>query len=350
MFLAHENTSGIVDGVCSTTTCWKLDGTEATFTNPLQYVGAMQDVWQDTLVTNHRAYIFISAADYVACFDYLTDNYCSGFASQYLGFYTYQLVPDPNNINCIWYNGHGGTIGNFDSTTGNYGCSENPVVTLEPSQFAPRYACSSVNGITSWDTLRISSVVGGGSANSILLTVRDANGTPVSGWSNVPVSLGVDLNMSGLDVALSGSRPTFSFAFMGVTGTILSATVALDYKGKGPELCSSVALTSGGASLPLATQILGSLIDAFANDSFESLRNLSIDTVNGTQLFNGTPSAPLNLSGSGLNTSANLTFEPPQDNGGSAVTGYLYSIDGGTSWLAPSSVLDNGDGTFTIPL
>jgi len=350
MFLVHENTSGIVDGVCSTTTCWNLNGTEATFTNPFQFVGAMQDVWQDSLVTNHRAYIFISAADYVTCFDYLTDNYCSGFVSQNLGFYTYQLVPDPNNINCIWYNGHGGTIGNFDATSGNYGCSENPVVTLEPSQFAPRYACSTLNGITSWNTLRISSLVGGGSANSILLTVRDANGTPVTGWTNVPISLDLDLSMTGLDVALSGSRPTFSFAFVGVSGTITSATVALDYKGKGPELCSSVALTSGGASLPISTQILGSLVDAVANDSFASLRNLSIDSVNGTSLFNGTPSAPVNLAGSGLNTSANLTFEPPQDDGGSTVTGYLYSIDGGTSWLTPTSVLDNGDGTFTIPL
>jgi hypothetical protein len=350
MFLVHENTSGIVDGICSTTNCWKLDGTEATFTNPLQFVSAYADVWQDSLVTNHRAYIFDHYASSVACFDYLTGSLCSGFTSHMYGDFTYQLVADPNNINCIWYNSHSGTIGNFDATSGNYGCSENPVVTLEPSQFAPRYACSTLNGITSWDTLRISSLVGGGSASSILLTVRDANGTPVTGWTNVPISLGVDLSMTGLDVALSGSRPTFSFAFVGVSGTISSATVALDYKGKGPELCSSVALTSGGASLPISTQILGSLVDAVAADSFASLRNLSIDAVNGTSLFNGTPSAPVNLAGSGLNTSANLTFEPPQDDGGSTVTGYLYSIDGGTSWLTATSVLDNGDRTFTIPL
>jgi hypothetical protein len=350
MFLVHENTSGIVDGICSSTNCWKLDGTEATFTNPMQFVSAYADVWQDSLVTNHRAYIFDNGAMSVACFDYLTDNLCSGFNSQSYGYFTYQLVADPNNTNCIWYNSHSGTIGNFDATSGNFGCSENPVVTLEPSQFAPRYACSTLNGITAWNTLRISSLVGGGSASSIQLTVRDANGSPVTGWSNVPISLGVDLSMTGLDVALSGSRPTFSFAFVGVSGTISSATVALDYKGKGPELCSSVALTSGGASLPLSTQIIGSLVDDVAADSFASLRNLSIDTVNGTSLFNGTPSAPVNLAGSGLNTSANLTFEPPQDDGGSTVTGYLYSIDGGTSWLTPTSVLDNGDGTFTIPL
>jgi hypothetical protein len=356
MFVVHENTSGIVDGLCSSTNCWTLEGTEATgYTNPMQFLGAHEDYWQDSLVVNHRAYLTIAGGYRVGCFDYLTGNACLNFStSSYVSsgqsVFTYELVADPNNANCIWFNSDPGVLGNFDATTGSAGCSANPVVTLEPSQFAPRYACSTVNGITSWDTLRISSLVGGGSSNSILLSVRDANGSPVAGWSNVPIALGVDLNMSGLDVALSGSRPSFSFAFVGVSGTITSATVALDYKGKGPELCSTVALTSGGASLPISTQILGSLVDAVANDSFASLRNLSIDSVNGVTLFNGTPTAPVNLSGSGLNTSANLTFEPPLDNGGSSVTGYLYSIDGGTSWLTPSSVLDNGDGSYTIPL
>ena len=119
MFLVHENTSGIVDGICSSTNCWNLDGTEATFTNPMQFVSAYADVWQDSLVTNHRAYLFVNGAENVACFDYLTDYFCSGFTSQTYGYFTYQLVADPNNINCIWYNNHSGTIGNFDATTGN---------------------------------------------------------------------------------------------------------------------------------------------------------------------------------------------------------------------------------------
>lgn len=352
MFVKHENSSGIVDGFCSADWCWDLSGAVKNWLNPVAYVGGYSEIWQDALVTNHRAYIFTNVSYQVACFDYLTGDYCSGFTSPAIlqNTYNYQLVADPNNVNCLWYNSNEGVLGNFDASSGNAGCSENPVVTLEPSQFAPRYACSSVNGITSWDTLRISSLVGGGTANSILLTVRDANGTPVTGWTNVPISLGVDLNMAGLDVALSGSRPTFSFAFMGVQGTISSATIALDYKGKGPELCSSVQLNAGGVNLPLSTSIYGSLIDSVSSETYPSVRALNIDSQDGVNLFLGTPGAPQNLAGSGLNTSANLTFEPPLTNGGSAVTGYLYSIDGGTTWLTPSQTIDNGDGTFTIPL
>lgn len=354
MFFKHENSSGVVDGFCSTENCWDLDGGLLNVTNPGQLLGAYTDIWQDSLVVNHRVYLWINETDGVSCYDYLTEDYCSGFnASNYAantGIFAYQLVADPNNVNCIWFNSDAGVLGNFDATSGNAGCSENPVLTLQPSQFAPRYACSTSNGITSWDTLRISSLVGGGSANSILLTVRDSNGTPVVGWTDVPVSLGVDLNMSSLDVALSGSRPTFSFAFIGVQGTISSATIALDYKGKGPELCSSVQLSAGGAGLPLYTSIFGSLVDSVSAETYPSIRSLNIDSQNGLNMFLGTPGAPQNLTGSGLNTSANLTFEAPIDIGGSAITGYLYSIDGGTSWLTPSQTIDNGDGTFTIAL
>ena len=354
MFIKHENSSGIVDGLCSADWCWDLSGAQLNVVNPIQYVGGYAEIWQDALVTNHRAYILTNMAYSISCFDYLTGDYCTDFnTSAYspnVQVYTYQLVQDPNNANCIWFNSDEGILGNFDATSGNPGCSENPVVTLEPSQFAPRYSCSTANGITSWDTLRISALVGGGTASSILLTVRDANGTPVTGWTNVPISLGVDLNMSGLDVALSGSRPTFSFAFIGVQGTISSATIALDYKGKGPELCSTVQLNAGGGMLPVSAAILGWFSDSVTAETYPSMRTLNIDSQDGQNLFLGTPGEPQNLTGSGLNTSANLTFEPPIDIGGAAVTGYLYSIDGGTSWLTPSQTIDNGDGTLTIPL
>ena len=356
-FVPHESTSGITDGICVREGCITLDGEFApNFSNPVSILDAYVDYWQDSLVINHRAYMYLRGASAVGCWDYLTDSTCDNFFED--GYwmasggpqFAYQLAADPENSNCIWFNSDDGILGNFDATTGFSGCTENPVLTLQPSQFAPRYACSTSNGITSWDTLRISNIVGGGTAGSISLTVRDADGNAVAGWSNVPVTLNSDLDMSGLDVALSGSRPTFSFKFSNVVGTISSATIALDYKGKGPEICSSVALNSNGQPMPFATGIYGSLNDAVAADTFDSIRNFSIDTVDGTSLFLGAPSAPRNLVGTGLNTSANLTFEPPLDSGGSDVTGYRYSLDGGSSWLTPAETLDNGDGSYTIPL
>ncbi len=353
-FLLHESVSGVVDGMCRNDVCIDFDGNVLNVNNPLVAVSAINDLWNDGVVVNHRMYVVDASASQVGCFDFAADDVCAGFDSSaynnYNTVHLYQVTSDPENATCLWFNSDQGVLGNFDGITGQPGCAANPVITLQPSQFAPRYACSSINGITAWRTLRISNIVGGGTATGIFLTVRKASGEAVTGWTNVPVTVGSDLDMSALDTALSGSRPTFSFAFMGVSGSITSATIALDYQGKGPELCSSVALTSGGGSLPLATQVTGTLVDAVASQSFDSVRNLNIDAQDGQVLFLGVPGAPLNLNGSGLNTSANLTFTPPTDVGGAPITGYLYSIDGGSSWLTPAQVNDNGDGTLSIPL
>ena len=72
------------------------------------------------------------------------------------------------------------------------------------------------------------------------MTIRDPLGDPVAGWTNKPVTIGTSYDMTGLDVGTSGSRPTFNFAFTGVTGgSITSATVSLDYVRVSPvEACA----------------------------------------------------------------------------------------------------------------
>ena len=72
-----------------------------------------------------------------------------------------------------------------------------------------------------------------------------------------------------------------------------------------------------------------------------------------------TPNAPSSLSSSSGNRTATISFTPPSDNGGSAITNYQYSTDGGTSFTAFSpavtsspvtiSSLNNGT-TYTILL
>ena len=347
LLLQHETTAGVVDGICVYGTCLDLNGNILNVVNPMQAVGISGSMWHDGVVVNHRMYL--PYYDWIGCFDFSTEAVCDGFSAG--GFSTlYQVTADPENAACLWFNSDPGILGNIDGYTGAAGCGANPVITLQPSQFAPRYSCSSSNGISSWNTLRISDLVGGGTAGSISLTVRKASGEAVDGWVNVPVSLNTDLSMLTLDTALTGSRPTFSFAFRNISGTISSATIALDYQGKGPELCSAVALTLGGSAGPVSTSINGSLTDSLAESPSESVRNLSIADQDGTNLFLSAPSAPRNLSGSGLNTSVDLTFEAPSDDGGTEITGYLYSLDAGVSWLTPSEVIDNGDGTLSISL
>jgi uncharacterized repeat protein (TIGR02543 family) len=260
---------------------------------------------------------------------------------------------DPENPACLWLNSDPGYIRNFDAYTGSAGCTANPVVTLQPSQFAPRYACTTTNGIDQWLSIRLASLIGGGSASTISLTIRNPQGVAVTGWTNRVITLNSPIDMSALDVLQTGSRPTFSFAFSGITGSITSATVQLDYKGKGPELCSTVKTST--PSNNTAAVIKGFFTDSVGQGlTYESRRNFIVGGT-GVQtqqdnLSQTVPSAPRNLSGSGLNNSATLTFEPPSDNGGLALGNYNLSIDGGTSWTAVTNLVDNGNGTYSIPL
>ena len=349
-FLQHEDTTGVVDGFCQPHWCMDLLGQMADYTRP--FSSPFSDQWQEGVVLNHKLYA--AGNDPISCFDFLTNAYCTNWdSSNYAGGnrpYTYHLVADPTNSSCIWWNSDPGYLGNFSAITGEQGCKAVPVINLDPSQFAPRYSCSSSDGIFSWDTLKISNLVGGGTAGQILLTVRTAQGTVVPGWQDVPVGIEQDFSMKGLDVSASGSRPTFSFAFTGITGgDINSATISLDYQGKGPELCSSVQVQSGGESLPLSAAVSGQLVDSVGgSNSFDSVRNLSIGSVNGANQFLLPASAPQSLVVAGLNTSARFTFAAPAELGGSPLIGYKYSLDGGSTWNAAQNVIDNNNGTFSI--
>ncbi len=349
-FLQHEDTTGVVDGFCQNSWCMDLSGQQTAYTRP--FSSPFDAQWQEGVVVNHKLYA--AGNDPISCFDYLTNAFCTNWdSSNYAGGnrpYTYHLAADPTNSACIWWNSNDGLLGNFSALTGEQGCKAVPVINLDPSQFAPRYSCSSADGIFSWDNLKISNLVGGGTAGQILLTVRTAQGTVVPGWQDVPVGIEQDFSMRGLDVSASGSRPTFSFAFTGITGgDINSATISLDYQGKGPELCSSVKIQSGGASLPISAAISGQLVDSVGGSTrFDSVRNLNIGSANGENQFLLPASAPQSLVVAGLNTSARLTFGAPTQLGGSPLIGYKYSLDGGSTWNSAQSVIDNNDGTFSI--
>ncbi len=59
------------------------------------------------------------------------------------------------------------------------------------------------------------------------------------------------------------------------------------------------------------------------------------------------PSEPQNVAGASANASAVLTFSAPATDGGSVITGYEYTLDGGTTWL-PAQVTGAGPYTATI--
>ncbi len=60
-----------------------------------------------------------------------------------------------------------------------------------------------------------------------------------------------------------------------------------------------------------------------------------------------TPGTPTALSATPSDHGASITFTPPADNGGSAVTNYQYSVNNGTSWTACSPAVTNSPVTIT---
>lgn len=364
--VTHTDSSGNADGVCIRRSCFDLLGVaQASWGDPFTAyepsVGFSGETWVHRGVTTLGRYYWSTykggSAVKIRCFDFATNALCSGFdQSNVTGYRWYQVEVDPENPACLWANSDDGTLKNYDAYTGQPGCSTNPVITLQPSQFAPRYACSTQQGIDQWTTLRVSNLTNtaGSStetAQAITLTVRNGSGQTVSGWVNKPVTLGQTLDMTGLDTGLSGSRPTFSFAFSTVSAGLAKATIALEYKGKGPEICSTVVVKNTAPDNTPAV-INSYLVDTVAPaGTYQSQRNFIISSVQ-PQTSNtlSVPSAPRSLTGTGLNTNATLTFVAPEENGGLDLTGYQISMDGGSSWNNVANVADNGNGTFSTSL
>lgn len=358
----HTDADGVLDGVCHQSGCVDLSGATTAWTSPWS-LGA--SAWPITGgyfsggLTQGRYYFVATDVNNVDCFDYATNARCANFPTSlgvnFGGIYATRI--DPNNPSCIWLNSDGGQIRVFDAFSGQLGCTANPVITLQPSSFAPRFTCTTPNSIDEWQQLELTSVAGGGTAATINLTVRDALGATVTGWVNRPITVGTPLDMTGLDVTLSGSRPTFNFAFGGVTGgSITNATIALDYAGKGPELCIDATLVAGANVCPVLTGLDGALIDSVPNpdETFAVRREFTVGTdVNlcPEDIRPMTvPSVPRDLGGSGgPSGNGSITFKAPADDGGSPLREYKLSLDNGATWTTPT-VIDNGDGTYTVNL
>ncbi|MEY3690594.1 MAG: hypothetical protein RJB57_249 [Actinomycetota bacterium] len=357
--VGHMNTTGTIDGVCMRDFCLKLDGTvpSPAWVNPHSITpwassntNSSSGNYGRFEATDGRAFmqkVLQTGGAEIYCFDYSTNAACAGFdTTPDTVDRRYAIRVDPNNPSCVWYNSHPGNIGLFDTRTGAANCTGNPVITLQPSSFAPRYTCTSNDSVDEWKQLRLASVAGTGTAGSIALTVRDANGNAVAGWVDKPVSVGTPLNMTGLDVAQSTSRPTFNFRFSNVTGgNITSATIQLDYVGKGPELCISTTLVTS-SNCPVVTGLTGNLVDATGGSStYSHSRSLTIGTGGSCPqniIAQTPPSAPGDLKAVPSTTTANVNFLMPSDDGGSALQDYRYSIDNGQTWVTFSPATSGG--------
>jgi len=368
--VAHMNSSGTINGVCMWNGCLDLTGaarTGAGWVNPHSITSWSTNAGGNQYsgqygrfeATSGRAYLQrVPNSMVVHCFDYATEAACTNFDTTPDSSVTttYALRADPNNPGCIWYNSDPGKIGLFDAFTGDSSCAGNPVITLQPSSFAPRYACSTTRGVDEWTLVKLKSLAGTGAASAIKLTVRDPLGNAVAGWTDRAVTIGASYDMTGLDVGTSGSRPTFNFAFTGVTGgTITSATVSLDYMGKGPELCVNTVLSAGASVCPVVSGTTTTFIDSVGGSStYTKSRSLTIGTDPAAcaesirvMAVPGPPRNPTTISDS--LTAAKVVYETPADDGGSPILDYKYSMDDGVTWItANPTVRSDGKLEFTL--
>lgn len=368
--VAHMDASGNIDGVCMWNGCLNLAGAVQAWTNPHSITpwsgsasnNSASGTYGKFTATAGRAYLQkVLSTNEVYCFDYATNAACAGFdTTPTADTALYALVADPNNPACIWYNSDPGKIGLFDAYTGASECSANPVITLQPSAFAPRFVCTSSGGIDRWTSLTLNTVSGGTPASQTL-TVRTGNGDAVPGWTNVPVTVGNTLSLANLAVADTGARPTFNIAFSGVTGGALtSADFTILYEGRGPELCLDYLLDNtqapGAPNCPIVQSVVGTLTQNVTGAATSQAPSRSF-TVSGSNIdcpenivYAGPPGPVQDLTVDLTQPlQGTVSWKAPSDDGGSAIRWYEVSTDGGTTWTQVTTPPD-GNGVYSVVL
>lgn len=365
--VVHMNTSGTVDGICLMQGCLDLTGTVRTgvggWVNPYSVTGwgttdQYFGVYGSYVSTAGRAFMApILGSAQVFCFDFATEAACSGFDTTPFatgqGDSLYALRADPNNPGCVFWNrDYPGQIGLFDAYTGEQTCSGNPVITMQPSQFAPRFVCTTSGGIDRWKTITLASTSGNGVATTQKLTIRKANGEAIEGWTDVPLTFGVAKDLSGLPVSTSGARPTFNVAFTGVSGTITAALFNIVYEGRGPELCVNTVLNNttvtGAPACPVIQSIVGKLSENVSSASTGTALSRTF-TISGDAnqcpeniQYATPPGPPRDVTCSRTSSGVSTTFKAPLDNGGADIRWYEISLNAGTTWTKLDATVASG--------
>ena len=367
--VAHMDANGTIDGVCMWNGCLDLVGADRTTGGDWVNPHSVTD-WADNASNNSwsgrygrfeasagRAFLQdVLSSDDVYCFDYATEAACAGFGDTPSSTTSmYALRADPNNPNCIWYNSDPGNIGLFDAISGEQSCTANPVITLQPSAFAPRFVCSTSGGIDRWISVTMNEVNGTDPVTTQALTMRTGDGDPVPGWVDVPLTVSSPLDLSGLSVASTGARPSFNIGFQITSGEVTSAEFTVVYQGRGPELCVDTTVQAAGCP-----QIIGlgaSITEKIGNAAPVTRAAAPRSIVAGgdanqcpEDLILATPPAPVGGPTPIRNGPGDciIRFAAPADDGGSPIRWYEYSIDGGP-WIV-AQVEVEADGMLSFPI
>ena len=175
---------------------------------------------------------------YAVCFDVVKDAVCANWPQQVNSIYTTRV--DPYNPLCLFTNGDDGIVRSWDINTGQQsGCGTPPTgdMTADFSSAAatPNLGCSGAGTPQTFHDLTLNTPTTG--FDSATLTIKDTNGDPVDGWTDVPFTAGEPVDLSGLTVDSVGATPTFHVTLHNVNTWVDAPDLTVTYTTRQPQLC-----------------------------------------------------------------------------------------------------------------
>jgi len=179
-----------------------------------------------------------------------------------------------------------------------------------------------------------------GTTYSITVTATNDAGTgPASSPAVTAVPYTVPDAPQNVAAAIGDSQLTVSFSPPASNGgsAITGYTVTATPTGGGQ------AVTSTGSSSPIVIAGLTNGTEYDVTVTATNMAGTGAASSAVTATPSTTPSAPQNVTATPGDSQITVTFLPPATNGGSAVTGYEVSTDGGTTW--PTALASTATGT-----
>jgi uncharacterized repeat protein (TIGR01451 family) len=253
--------SGTLTGICGQNgvgsfTCWDLNGTSlgaAPWSNQVPGAYAGYVGFGSPLLIGTRLYVpwNVGLAGTYTCWDYATNSACAGFVQVSSGqdVRPYTIRQDPQNPDCLWVVGDAGRFEVFSATFGgSIGCNVgNSQIVLTPSEF---YCDGQPGHVTGWNQLEVHGVPATG-YEAIAVTITDADGDPVAGWSNRIVdSADVPVDISSIPYA--GSTTTLNVAIVINWGqnTPQPASASATFAGDPVQVCFQTVVGASQCTAP----------------------------------------------------------------------------------------------------
>lgn len=385
-----RSADGVIRNVCADTQCFSLDGSAHTLPpNFATYLAAnpvvgysITSIQVGTASSVGTKSAWSITSNKTTCWDMSTDTKCAdGFPIAVPAIYT--TVLDPEDPDCLWTNGDDGIIRNWKISTATQGCGGGPPrISFKASVSIPRLSCNPESRVYQYKSFKLMTP-DPTMYTSAKLTVRDSNGVPIAGWTNLTIpASNSTVDLTALSPEVAGSSPTFDIAAADLTNTeVVPLGEFRVTTGSPPQLCWDLAVapltcptgpglagndtagprttpvtakgsfTTGTGTTPFTDQVLNATVDAnppnFDNCGGTRLRTTVVSLKDGSPvtgarvfLFDsaGNPILDLNTQQPvSAVTAADGTLEFPV-----WAAGYTVKLSGNTRYAPVFSTVDTG--------